>query len=110
MTPILILIFGAAVFFWWNASRAAAERATQVGRNACEAAGVLWLDQSVQATGVRLRRGEDGRLGLERSFRFDYSHDGVERHTGKMVLHGQRLVSFVGPTRPDNTAQFPSLH
>lgn len=110
MTPILLLIAGAAVFFWWNAARAAAERATQVGRNACEAAGVIWLDQSVQATGLRLRRGAAGKLGFERSFRFDYSHDGVERHTGRLVLHGERLVSFVGPTRPDNTAEFRSLH
>ncbi len=104
MTPILILIAGAAVFFWWNAARAATERATQVGRNACAAANVIWLDQSVQATGLRLRRNEDGLLGLERSFRFDYSYDGVERHTGKLVMHADRLVSFVGPTRGDNTA------
>jgi hypothetical protein len=99
MTPILLLIAGAAIFFWWNAARAATERATQVGRNACAAADVIWLDQSVQATGLRLRRNEDGRLGFERSFRFDYSYDGVERHTGKLVMHGDRLVSFVGPTR-----------
>lgn len=101
MTPILLLVAGAAVFFWWNAARAAAERATQLGRNACEAAGVIWLDQSVQATGLRLRRDDQGRLGFERSFRFDYSYDGVQRHTGKLVLHGARLVSLAGPTRPD---------
>lgn len=110
MTPILLLIAGAAIFFWWNAARAAVERATQVGRNACAAANVIWLDQSVQATGVRLRRNDDGRMGLERSFRFDYSYDGVERYTGKLVMHGDRLVSFVGPTRPDNTADFRTLN
>lgn len=107
MTPILLLVAGAAVFFWWNAARAAAERATQLGRNACEAAGVIWLDQSVQATGLRLRRDDQGRLGFQRSFRFDYSYDGVQRHTGKLVLHGTRLVSLVGPTRPEATV---SLH
>ncbi len=56
-----------------------------------------WLDQSVQAAGLRLRRRGFGRLGLERSFRFDYSHDGLDRHVGRLVLHGDRLVSFVGP-------------
>ena len=45
-----------------------------------------------------LYRREDGWLGLERTFRFDYSHDGLERHGGRLVLRGERLVSFVGPS------------
>ena len=95
---ILLMIAGAAVFAWWNAARAAAERAEALGRDACAAADVQWLDQSVHATGVRPYRREDGWLGLERTFRFDYSHDGVERHSGRLVLRGDRLVSFVGPS------------
>ncbi|WP_372015350.1 DUF3301 domain-containing protein [Pseudoxanthomonas sp. 10H] len=95
---ILLMIAGAAVAAWWNAARAAAERAERLGRDACAAADVQWLDQSVHATGVRLYRREDGWLGLERTFRFDYSHDGVERHSGRLVLRGDRLVSFVGPS------------
>ena len=97
---ILLMIFGAAAFSYWNAARAAAERAGQLGRNACEAAQVIGLDQSVHATGIRLRRNEDGKLGFERTFRFDYSYDGVERHSGRLVLRGDRLVSFVGPVKP----------
>ena len=100
MGLILLMIFGAAAFAYWNTARAAAERAEQLGRNACEAAQVIWLDQSVHAAGIRLRRNEDGRLGFERTFRFDYSYDGVERHSGRLVLRGERLVSFVGPVKP----------
>jgi len=96
---ILLMIAGAAAFAWWNAARAAAERAETLGRDACAAADVQWLDHSVQATGIRLYRHEDGWLGLERSFRFDYSHDGVERHVGRLVLRGGRLVSFAGPSQ-----------
>ncbi|MBE2291936.1 MAG: DUF3301 domain-containing protein [Xanthomonadales bacterium] len=96
---ILLMIAGAAVVAWWNASRAAAERAEALGRDACAAADVQWLDQSVHATGLRVYRRADGWLGLERSFRFDYSYDGVERHHGRMVLRGDRLVEFVGPSR-----------
>ena len=95
---ILLMIAGAAVFAWWNATRAAAERAEALGRDACAAADVQWLDQSVHAIGMRLYRREDGWLGLERTFRFDYSQDGVERHSGRLVLRGDRLVSFVGPS------------
>ena len=100
MGLILLMIAGAAVFAYWNAARAAAERAEQLGRNACEAAQVIWLDQSVHATGISLRRNEDGRLGFERTFRFDYSYDGVERHSGRLALRGEQLVSFVGPVKP----------
>ena len=72
-------------------------------RNACKAAGVIWLDQSVHANGLRLSRGEDGWLGFERSFRFEYSYDGVDRHVGRLVLRKGKLVSFVGPVAPSVT-------
>ena len=98
-TMIVVMILGAAGYAWWNAARAAAERAVELGRNACQAAGVIWLDQSVHAIGLRLRRREDGWLGVERSFRFEYSPDGVERLVGRMVLFEDKLVSFVGPRR-----------
>ncbi len=103
---ILLMIAGAAVVAYWNAARAAAERAEQLGRNACAAADVIWLDQTVHAHGIRLRRNEDGKLGFERSFRFEYSHDGLDRHIGRLVLRGDRLVSFLGPVKP-SVSPFP---
>ena len=42
---------------------------------------------------------ENDVLGLERSFRFDYSEDGQDRHIGRIVLLGDRLVGFSGPSR-----------
>jgi len=94
---ILMMIAGALAYGWWNASRAATELAIRVGHDACRRAGVQLLDQTVHATRLRLRRRDDGRLGLERSFRFEYSHDGADRNRGLMVFHGERLVSFTGP-------------
>ena len=100
MPTLLLLMIGAAIAVtWWSAARDAAERAEDLGREACAAAGVQWLDQTVHASGVRLRRGEDGRLGMERTFRFEYSEDGSDRHIGRLVLRGRRLVGFVGPVR-----------
>jgi hypothetical protein len=93
----LLMIAGAALFAWWSAARDAAERATALGRDACRNAGVIWLDQSVHASGLRLRRHDNGWLGVERSFRFEYSEDGIERHVGRLVLFGGQLVSFSGP-------------
>lgn len=95
---ILLMIAGAAAFAFWNASRAAAERAEVLGRNACRAADVQWLDQSVHAVRLRLCRLPNGWLGFERTFRFDYSHDGIDRHSGRLVLRGEELVAFTGPS------------
>ena len=98
-TLLVFMILAAMAFAFWSAGRAAAERAELLGRDACRAAGVQWLDQTVHAAGLRLGRGDDGRLRFVRSFRFEYSHDGSDRHTGRLVLHGQRLVAFTGPVR-----------
>ena len=95
---ILLMIAGAFAYAWWNSARAASEHAIEIGRAACQAAGVQLLDQTVHATGLRLRRRRDGRLGLERSFRFEYSHEGTDRNRGRMVFHGRRLVAFSGPS------------
>lgn len=104
-TLLIVMIIAALGLAYWSAGRAAAERADLLGRDACSAAGVQWLDQTVHAAGLRLRRGDDGRLGFERSFRFEYSHDGSDRSVGRLVLRGDRLVSFSGPTRAASVVQ-----
>ena len=99
-TLVLLMIAAAGAFSFWSAGRAAAERAESLGRDVCRDADVQWLDQSVHAIGLRLCRQESGWLGLERTFRFDYSIHGDDRHVGRLVLRGQRLVSFSGPVTP----------
>lgn len=98
-TLVMLLIFFGLAASFWSAGRAAAEIAVTVGRRACQAAGVQLLDQTVHARGLRLRRSADGWLGLERTFRFEYSEDGVERHVGQLVLFRGELVAFSGPPR-----------
>ena len=103
-TLLILMILAAMAFAFWSAGRAAAERAEAVGRDACRTAGVQWLDQSVHAIGLRVCRHDNGWLGFERTFRFDYSIDGQDRHIGKLVLRGDRLVSFSGPVTRAPTA------
>lgn len=100
-TLLFLMIAGVLGFALWNSARAAAERAEALGRDACNSAGVQWLDQTVHACGVRVKRNHEGRLGFERSFRFEYSRDGDDRKIGKLVLRGDRLVSFSGPLAQD---------
>ena len=96
-TLLIVMIVAASVFAFWSSGRAAAEQAERGGRDACRAAGVMWRDESVHATGLRLCRHGNGWLGFERTFRFDYSRNGTDRNAGRLVLRGDRLVSFSGP-------------
>ena len=104
-TLVILMIVGAIGVSLWSSARAAAERAEVLGRNACRAADVQLLDQTVHATGVRLHRGTDGRLGFERAFRFEYSRGGDDRQVGRLVLRGGELVYFSGPAQAANVVQ-----
>lgn len=100
---ILLMIAGAAALSFWNGNRAASEYAHILGRRACDAAGVQFLDDSVQLSGYALARGENGWLTLDRKFRFDFSVTGADRHSGRMVIRDRKLTYFEGPQRDDVT-------
>ena len=98
MTGTLIaLLLLATVVLVWSATRSAADLARHYGRHACERAGVQWLDQSVHQVRLRVARDHDGRLRLERQFRFEYSDGGQDRHAGLITMLGSQLASLVGP-------------
>jgi hypothetical protein len=100
LSTLLMMLAAMAAAMFWFLGRAAAETATQIGQRACSRAGVQWLDHSVHLVSMRLRRGPDGWMGLERHYRFEYSTGGHDRHAGRMVLHGKRLLSLLGPMPP----------
>lgn len=99
-TTLLLAIigFGLGVYIWTSA-QAANEAARRHGERACTDAGVQWLDQAVQLERIRIRRGGDGWLALERWYRFEYSRDGESRHSGRLILLGTRLSGLFGPER-----------
>jgi len=103
-TLIVLMVLGALALAWWNAARAANEQAVHLGRAACERANVIWVDHTVHASGLRLYRRANGYLGLERRFRFEYSHTGQDRHLGQLILRGTQLVSLIGPSVPEYPA------
>jgi hypothetical protein len=97
LAELLFMLLAIALVAFWYAGRSAAETAVLHGRDACARAGVQWLDQSVHLLSLRVRRGPDGWLGLERHYGFEYSLAGEDRHAGRIVLHGRRLLALVGP-------------
>ena len=97
LSTLIVSALAMGLLVFWFAGRAAAETATVIGQRACARAGVQWLDQSVQFTGMRIVRDADGRLAIERAFRFEYSRHGEDRLRGRIVMLGERLRSLAGP-------------
>lgn len=106
LSTLLAFIAAVSLAALWSAGRAAAEAAARWGQQACARAGVTWLDHSVHLVDLRLRRGADGWLGLERHYAFEYSHTGEDRQRGRIVMQGRRLVSLLGPMPRDAVAPF----
>ncbi len=87
LSALLVVLL--AGWLWLNTLRAR-ELALAHARRACEQAGVQLLDQAVALRALSLRWTAQG-LRLRRSYAFEYSTAGVERHNGRVVLLGLRL-------------------
>ncbi|MFA6986760.1 MAG: DUF3301 domain-containing protein [Arenimonas sp.] len=95
--PTILLLCIIPAFAFWISGRAAAEKAALHSRQACQHAGVQWLDQSVHQVRLRLKRNGAGRLCWERQYRFEYSSGGDDRHAGLVTMLGGAMSGLVGP-------------
>lgn len=93
---LLLLLLG---WFWLDSLRAR-EIALGICKAACEARGLQLLDQAVMLRRLGLSWRDDG-IRLRRVYRFDFSEEGIGRHSGYLVLRGIDLddLSFGLPGR-----------
>ena len=89
---LLLLIGG--VWYWYYAIRVK-ELARLAGRKRCDEVGVIFLDDTVMLTRLRLRRDAMGRMKIYREFQFEFASDGGIRYGGEIALLGERVVSLV---------------
>jgi Protein of unknown function (DUF3301) len=97
---IPLLLIGLLAWFWQDALRAR-ERARGYCRQLCADAQLQLLDQTVALNRIRLRRGENGWMGFRRSYVFEVSTDGTDRHRGSLSMNGDRLDNWSLPMRAD---------
>ena len=89
----LLLLLGAAGFYWWD-SAGAREVAVGIGRKRCQEEQVQFLDDTVVQKKVRLRRNKDGHLEIVRQYLFEFTSDGEDRYSGRIHLVGRALLAF----------------
>ena len=104
LLPIVALML--LLWFWVDTLRAR-EHALQVGRQACREIGAQLLDYTVDLRRLRVARDAGRRVAWLRTYRFEYSLDGVERLHGSVVLRGRRLENVVLRTA-DGATQYES--
>lgn len=91
---------------WLDALRAR-EMAVGVARRSCKARGLQLLDQTVALQRMRLRWTGQG-VRIYRSYRFEVSSDGIDRHPARLALLGIDLQWIdLSETMADDTGPEP---
>lgn len=80
----------------WLAFDALRARETAIGfaRAACDRQGLQFLDFTVQGARVTIVRDAQGRAALRRTYRFEFSDDGISRRAGTIVVLGNEVESL----------------
>ncbi len=108
MTEIFFLIlFVALGWLWWD-SMQAREAAVAAARAACDAEGLLFLDDTVGIASLKPARNADGRLLLQRAYDFEFSDTGDNRVKGSVVMLGRRVMLL--NLLPRTLATITTLH
>ena len=96
MTPafaalILLVLLALA----WLASLKIHDLAVMTARNICKSRGVQFLDGTAALS--RLQPGFSVATGpcLRRTYTFDYSEDGISRHTGCIIMCNSRVETVL---------------
>ena len=91
-TEILVLLaIGLGVWFWVDTLNAR-EAGMAAVREACRAASLQLLDDTVATASVRLGRNDRGHVAIRRVYQFEYSDTGDNRRNGSVTLLGSRVV------------------
>lgn len=88
-----VVILGGLFWFWLDSIRVH-EIAVERARRHCHVNEVQFLDDTVALAKIKPKRNEDGRLALERTYKFEYSDTGNNRKPGRVIMLGQ-VVRFL---------------
>jgi hypothetical protein len=86
----LLLLFATA--WLWLDSLKAREAAVAAAKAACVSEDLLLLDDTVAIARLRFARDGEGALCIQRTYGFEYSDTGNDRHSGSVVMLGSRVL------------------
>ena len=95
MTPLTLLLIIALLVWFWQISQHCRDVAIQVARQTCKHQGLQFLDGTATLKSIRPYFTPGSGPGLKRTYTFDYSEDGVGRHSGCIIMHKTQVSSVV---------------
>jgi len=81
------------IHHWWQ-SQKIKEIALQHTLRKCKELDLQLLDASINLRGLWLKRDNEGKIRIWRSYNFEFSSTGDERYPGKVVMLGNRITNF----------------
>lgn len=90
---VLIGFVCLAYWYWFNAQKAK-EIALGTAKNHCLDMEVQMLDDYVALDGIRLKRGKQRKIQIQRLFLFEFSSTGYERYQGTILMLGRQVQSI----------------
>ena len=95
MTPLILLLIIVLLVWFWQISQHCRDTAIQLARQTCKHQGLQFLDGTATLKSIRpYFRGASG-PGMKRIYTFDYSEDGVGRHSGCIIMHNTQVSLFL---------------
>lgn len=88
---LFLLLVAIGAVFWWQ-SQKSRQAATQAAVQACNRSNLQFLDGTVHLRKYWPMRTGNRSIQLCRLYFFEYSNDGSQRLTGRLVLVGTRII------------------
>jgi len=95
MTLLALLLILLACVLLWQHSMGNRELAIRTARETCQAKDLQFLDGTAALQGIKPVFTRNLGPGLQRTYTFDYSEDGIGRRSGCIVMHNSRVTAVL---------------
>lgn len=95
MNALTLLLLIVLLVYLWLASLKTRDIAIQTARGSCRQQGLQLLDGTVSLRNIRPYYRNNGDFGIQRTYVFDYSADGLSRQTGCVIMHNTRVTTII---------------
>ncbi len=85
-----LLLLSVVAWFWFDAQRTQ-EVAKSLCKQVCGQLHLQLLDDTIAVARVRLKRDNQGRWGVQRTYQFEFSDGGNNRQQGTVIMRGMTL-------------------